>query len=118
MAENPNMFCLCHALLHSSDGLVHMPMGILRGFPCAFTCHVAFLATGMSVSFSLSKALLCFCRRVFLLMLLLIIIFLTGLPVFKVLGVQLVVRHNVCRGDQIFGVLIISQRELCSESSD
>jgi len=111
-------FCLCHALLHSSHGLVYMPSGILVGFLVTVACHVAFPATGIAVSFGLSKACLCFCRRVFLLMLLLVISFLMGLPVFKVLGVQLVVRHNVCRGNQIFGVLIIAQRELGSKSSE
>jgi len=51
-------------------------------------------------------------------MLLLVMSFLAGLPVFKVLGVQLVVGHNVCRGNEIFGVLIIFQRELGSKSSE
>ena len=95
-----------------------MPIGILVRFILAIAGHMAFLATGIAVSFSLSKARLCFCRRVFLLMLLLVLSFLTGLPVFKVLGVRLVVRHNVCRGNKIFGVLVISQRELGSESSE
>jgi len=95
-----------------------MPIGIFAGFLRAVARHVAFLATGIAVSFSLSKARLCFSSRVFLLLLLLIISLLTGLPVFKILGVQLVVRHTVCRGDKIFGVLVIPQRELgpgCSE---
>jgi len=95
-----------------------MPIGMFVGFVLTLAGHVAFLATGTAVSFSLSKARLCFGRRVILLMLLLIVSFLVGLPVFKALGVQLVVRHNVCRGNQIFGALIISQRELGSEASE
>jgi len=95
-----------------------MPIGTFVGFAFALACCVAFLATGTAVSFSLSKARLCFGKRVFFLMLLLVMSFLAGLPVFKALGVQLVVRHNVCRGNQIFGALIIPQRELGSESSE